>query len=195
VIVLTPAQVRELRARAHHLDPVVIIGQHGLTPSVLREIDVNLRAHELIKVRVVEGSREERDASLERICAALGAAPVQHIGKLLVIWRPKPQPETSPPASPVPSTSPASRRRRAAGSAPRTGAHTMAKSTPQARRPRSPLPRGDNRGQPRGRGDSRAAPRARGATSAAPRGTSSRLAPASGRTPSAQARRRRRGGA
>ena len=87
---ITPARRRELRAKAHHLHPVVSVGQHGLTPAVIREIDVNLRAHELIKVRLFSEVRDERRALLERICAALDAAPVQQIGKLIVLWRPAP---------------------------------------------------------------------------------------------------------
>ena len=59
---LTPARRRELRAAAHHLHPVVAIGQHGLTPAVLHEIDVALKAHELVKLRVSSGDRAERDA-------------------------------------------------------------------------------------------------------------------------------------
>ena len=91
MLTITSAERRALRGRAHHLHPVVAIGQHGLTPSVLREIDVNLRAHELIKVRAFSDIRGERDAMLGQICAKLGAAPVQHIGKLLIIYRPKPE--------------------------------------------------------------------------------------------------------
>ena len=108
---LSPSERRELRAKAHKLHPVVSVGQHGLTPAVLHEIDVNLKAHELIKVRVYDDDRDVREALLSRICAELDAAPVQHIGKLLVVWRPKP-PELE-----------------------------AAKSTPQVRRPRTPLPR------------------------------------------------------
>src|SRR5664279_451586 len=92
---ITPAERRELRAKAHHLHPVVTVGQHGLTPSVLHELDVNLLAHELIKVRVFSDARAERDQLFARICAELDAAPVQHIGKLLVLWRP------APPAEPA----------------------------------------------------------------------------------------------
>ena len=87
---LTSAQRRALRARAHALHPVVAVGHHGLTPAVLKEIDVALRAHELVKVRVFGDDRAARDALLEAICAAVGCAPVQHIGKLLVVWRPAP---------------------------------------------------------------------------------------------------------
>lgn len=104
---LSSAQVRELRARAHGLNPVVSISENGLTDAVLKEIDVCLKAHELIKVRVYGDSRDDRLAYLERICAELGAAPVQHIGKLLVVYRPGPEdatkaaaPRRSAPAGP-----------------------------------------------------------------------------------------------
>jgi RNA-binding protein len=88
---LLPTQRRQLRARAHPLHPVVAIGQHGLTASVLHEIDVALLAHELVKVRVLGDDRAEREALLTRICDDLQCAPVQHIGKLLVLWRPNPE--------------------------------------------------------------------------------------------------------
>ena len=78
------------------LHPVVAIGQHGLTPAVLHEIDVNLLAHELIKIRVFGDDRDEREALFARICGDLDAAPVQHLGKVLTIWRPAPPPEPEP---------------------------------------------------------------------------------------------------
>ena len=87
---LTPTERKTLRARAHHLDPVVMIGSGGLTEEVLREIDANLKSHELIKVRVLGDDREAREALAAQVCEATGAAPVQTIGKLLVIYRPKP---------------------------------------------------------------------------------------------------------
>lgn len=87
---LTPARRSELRAAAHGLNPVVSISQKGLSPSVLDEIERCLKAHELIKIRVFETDRDARDALLAEICTTLAAAPVQHIGKLLVIWRPGP---------------------------------------------------------------------------------------------------------
>ena len=95
---LAPAERRAFRAKAHSLHPVVAIGQHGLTPAVLHEIDVNLLAHELIKIRVHGDDRDEREALLERICSDLDAAPVQHLGKILTIWRPAPPPEPEPVA-------------------------------------------------------------------------------------------------
>src|SRR5438309_2806534 len=87
---LDAATRRALRARAHHLDPVVAIGQHGLTPSVIHEIDVALLAHELIKIRVFSDDRAARAALLDEVARTLDAAPVQQLGKLLVIWRPNP---------------------------------------------------------------------------------------------------------
>src|SRR4051794_4481390 len=78
------------RAEAHHLDPVVMIGNDGLTPSVKKEIDAALNAHGLIKIRVHGDDREAREAMYQALADDLGAAPIQHIGKLLVLWRPKP---------------------------------------------------------------------------------------------------------
>jgi len=86
---LTPAERSELRSQAHGLDPVVLIGEAGLTPSVMKEIDSSLNAHGLIKVRVFGDDREARTNIYETICAELDAAPIQHIGKLLVLYRPK----------------------------------------------------------------------------------------------------------
>ncbi|MHB8786884.1 MAG: ribosome assembly RNA-binding protein YhbY [Thauera sp.] len=84
---LTPAQRRDLRARAHHLNPVVTIAGNGLAPNVVAEIERSLQAHELIKVKVQGAEREQREALMEELCAALDAAPVQHIGNILVVWR------------------------------------------------------------------------------------------------------------
>jgi len=129
---LSPSERRALRAKAHRIQPVVSVGQHGLTAAVLHEIDVNLKAHELIKVRVF-ADRDARQAVLSRICAELDAAPVQHIGKLLVVWRPKP---------PEPLEA--------------------AKSSPQVRRPRTPLPRSPARPPAPPSGRTRRAPPAGG---------------------------------
>ncbi|MEW6373330.1 MAG: ribosome assembly RNA-binding protein YhbY [Pseudomonadota bacterium] len=86
---LTPAERSALRAEAHGLNPVVMIGEAGLTESVMKEIATSLDAHGLIKVRVFGDDREARIAIYEQICEELDAAPVQHIGKLLVLYRPK----------------------------------------------------------------------------------------------------------
>lgn len=86
---LTPAERSALRAEAHGLNPVVMIGEAGLTESVMKEIAASLDAHGLIKVRVFGDDREARVAMYEQISEELDAAPVQHIGKLLVLYRPK----------------------------------------------------------------------------------------------------------
>ncbi|MES2263139.1 MAG: YhbY family RNA-binding protein [Pseudomonadota bacterium] len=86
---LTPVERSALRAEAHALKPVVIIGEAGLTPAVVKEIDLGLDSHGLIKVRVFGDDRDARVAIYDTICADLNAAPVQHIGKLLVLYRPK----------------------------------------------------------------------------------------------------------
>lgn len=87
---LDTADRKALRARAHHLDPVIMIGEAGLTRAVLDETDRALRAHELIKVRVLGDDREQRQAMSTEICSALGCTAVQSIGKLLVLYRPRP---------------------------------------------------------------------------------------------------------
>lgn len=97
---LSSAQRSALRAQAHNLNPVVSIAENGLTEAVLKEIDVNLNAHELIKIRVYGDSRENRLAYLEEICVKLNAATVQHIGKLLVVYRPAPVAATASPKTP-----------------------------------------------------------------------------------------------
>lgn len=85
---LSADQCRHLRSLAHHLNPVVMIGSNGLTESVMREIAINLDAHELIKIRVLGDDREARVQFMEQICTELEACPVQHLGKLLLIFRP-----------------------------------------------------------------------------------------------------------
>jgi putative YhbY family RNA-binding protein len=89
---LSPSRRRELKARAHALDPVVRIGGAGLSPAVLAEIDRGLKSHELIKVRVNDADRPGREAILQEICRQTGAQPVQHIGKILVLFRENPEP-------------------------------------------------------------------------------------------------------
>jgi RNA-binding protein len=93
LLVLSPAERSALRARAHKLHPVVLLGEKGLTDASLLEIDHNLRAHELIKIRVAGVGWDQRDAILDEICDKLEAAQVQHIGKTLVIYRPRPAEE------------------------------------------------------------------------------------------------------
>ena len=92
-IELTPARRKELRAQAHHLDPVVMIGSDGLSATVRKELDLALTAHGLIKVRVFSDDRASRSDMLVTLANELNAAAIQHIGKLLVLWRPIPPKE------------------------------------------------------------------------------------------------------
>ena len=92
-IQLTPAQRKVHRAEAHHLDPVVMVGNDGLTPAVVKETDAALKAHGLIKIRVLGDDRVAREAMFNQLAEDLCAAPIQHIGKLLVLWRPVPEKE------------------------------------------------------------------------------------------------------
>ena len=95
-IQLTIAERKVHRAEAHHLDPVVMVGNDGLTPAVLKETDMALNAHGLIKVRVQGDDREAREAMYQQLADQLNAEPIQHIGKLLVLWRPKAKKEKAP---------------------------------------------------------------------------------------------------
>ncbi|MBN2692819.1 MAG: YhbY family RNA-binding protein [Burkholderiaceae bacterium] len=88
---LTPQLRSALRAQAHPLKPVVLIGEQGLNPANMAEIDLALKSHGLIKVRVFGDNAEARAIILQTICETLGAASVQTIGKLLVIYRPQPK--------------------------------------------------------------------------------------------------------
>ena len=92
--VLSSAQRSELRGRAHHLDPVVMIGDAGLSGTVMAEIERALNAHELIKIRVHGDDRAARLQMLTDICAQAACAPIQTIGKLLIVWRKAPDPIT-----------------------------------------------------------------------------------------------------
>jgi putative YhbY family RNA-binding protein len=94
---LSPAERRRLRAAAHHLQPVVSIAGNGLTPAVLKEIDISLKSHELIKVKLHGIERAERDQLLAQICTDQQCAAVQHIGNILILWRPKPEVADAPP--------------------------------------------------------------------------------------------------
>ena len=90
-IQLTPTERKAHRAEAHHLDPVVMIGGDGLTDAIRKEADLALNAHGLITIRVLGDDRAAREAIYQQLADELNAAPIQHIGKLLVLWRPKPK--------------------------------------------------------------------------------------------------------
>lgn len=86
-------QISFLRGLAHDLNPVVMIGNNGLTEQVLKEIDVSLKSHELIKIKVFGDDREARVAMLQEICEKTNAIAVHHIGKQLIIYRRAEQPK------------------------------------------------------------------------------------------------------
>jgi RNA-binding protein len=87
IMQLTTKQIAHLRGLAHSLNPVVMIGNQGLTENVIKEIEVSLNAHELIKVQVAGDDRAARKAIFAEICDKTGAIAVHHIGKQLVFFR------------------------------------------------------------------------------------------------------------
>ena len=107
-LALTSAQRQALKARAHVLRPVVLLGAAGLTEMVVREIDRALAAHQLIKIKVPGDDRAERTQIAAEIAEKLSAANVQSIGKTIVLFRPQPESEekqerdglSKPPAQP-----------------------------------------------------------------------------------------------
>ncbi|WP_431290093.1 YhbY family RNA-binding protein [Burkholderia cepacia] len=138
---LSPAERSALRSQAHALKPVVLIGAEGLTDAVLKEIKVHLDAHQLIKIRVFGDERDERIAIYDEICDRLSAAPIQHIGKLLVIWKPEaavaaPAPARGRRAGTLPSAAEAVDDKK--GRAPRTV--KVVKVSPNASPVRRPRP-------------------------------------------------------
>ena len=101
-IQLTPAERKVHRAAAHHLDPVVMIGNDGLSAAVTKEAEFALNAHGLIKIRVLGDDRNQRELMFQTLADQLNAAPIQHIGKLLVLWRPQPEKEKKPDLDKMP---------------------------------------------------------------------------------------------
>jgi RNA-binding protein len=92
---LTSRERAHLKARAHALEPKVQVGNDGLTDAVVKEIDRALAAHELIKVKIL-ADRDARDEIAEAVCTRTGAALVQQVGKVVVLWRPKPDDPSLP---------------------------------------------------------------------------------------------------
>ena len=150
---MSPAQRRELKARAHQLHPLVLIGGDGLTQAVVDEIDRALAVHELIKVRAALSGREGRELLMAGICERARAQPVQTIGKMLVIFRRKPFVAPAPPREQRP---PPVRRKRLAGpkkGISRGGVRKPGKSprsTKLVRRPRRALTYRSGRGRSAG---------------------------------------------
>ena len=126
-LALTPVERKALKAKAHHLKPVVMIGEAGLTPAVLAEIAVALRAHHLVKIRVLGDDRSERAQLMDSICASLGSAPVQSIGKLLIVYRPAEDDDSSGAGA-------AGKRKRRGPHRPKKALGAKAESPPKPRR-------------------------------------------------------------
>ena len=105
-LLLSPRERQLLKARAHVLRPVVLLGAAGLTDKVMHEIDRALAAHELIKIRVPADDREVRAQIFDEVAEKLDAAKIQSIGKTIVLFRPAPESGEKPSntwlASPVP---------------------------------------------------------------------------------------------
>jgi len=135
---LSAAEKKALKARAHNLNPILQLGEKGLTDAVVAEIDRALAAHELIKVRAAPLNRDEREVALASICERTNAHPVQHIGKMLIVYRQKPPaeaPKTPRTRRPRGAKSGWSERKEARKPAPRR--KSAGQKRPQRRRPRA----------------------------------------------------------
>lgn len=95
---LTIQQIKHLKALAHHRKPVVTVGAAGVTEPVLAEVRIALKAHELVKIKLPAVERGARDAMLAQICRDTEAEPVQHIGRMGVIYRRAEKPKIQLPA-------------------------------------------------------------------------------------------------
>lgn len=168
---LSPARRSALRALAHALKPVVIIGDAGLTDAVVAEVERALRAHELVKVKAAGGDREQRSQWMVALCERTFAYPVQEIGKMLVLWREAPKKEAAEPAAkprkpavkakpvarsrkatPPPEPAPRTRRTAARPASESRSRRTVARAEPAPRGGRTPpSPAETRRRRPRGR--------------------------------------------
>lgn len=90
-VTLSSRERAQLKARAHALDPVVRIGHAGVTREVAAEVDRALTAHELIKVSIAVEDRDDRRALGEALADRVGGTPVHRVGKVLILWRPRPE--------------------------------------------------------------------------------------------------------
>jgi len=86
---LTSKQRKSLKAEAHHLNPVIRVGQNGISEGVILETNIALNTHELIKVQIQQGDRDERSKDANLLAEKTGAALVHQIGKTVILYRPK----------------------------------------------------------------------------------------------------------
>lgn len=84
---ITKTQQKFLRSKAHHLKPIIWIGQNGLTESVTAELETALDHHELIKIKLRVGDRELRNKMVDDICQMLHCIKIQGIGSMVSIYR------------------------------------------------------------------------------------------------------------
>lgn len=133
---LSVVERKQLRARAHSLNPILQLGEKGLTDAVIAEIERALVAHELIKIRAAPLNRDEREVALASICERTNAQAVQHIGKMLVVYRQKPLPEPKPGPRRRTQSSGWSERKEARGK-PMRRRKSAGAQPPQRRRPRA----------------------------------------------------------
>jgi len=134
---MTALQKKALKARAHSLHPILQLGEKGLTDAVVAEIERALGAHELVKIRAAPFNREERDVALASICERTGAQAVQHIGKMLVVYRRKPPLETRPAPRRRTQSSSGWDERKDARKKPARRRKSKGQQRPQRRRPRA----------------------------------------------------------
>lgn len=87
---------QSLRAKAHHLKPVVLLGAKGLTDAVVVETDIALQAHELIKVKINGAEKADRIVIAESLCEQLKADLVQLIGNTAILYREKEDKDCTP---------------------------------------------------------------------------------------------------
>jgi RNA-binding protein len=132
---ISSSERRALRARAHPLKPVVLLGQQGLTPAVFAAIDEALTAHELIKVRLRGIERESREAAITEIASRTAAEVINLIGHILTLHRANPEPVAVP--------APAQRKKKT-GAGSRSGGRANASRSPYEVRESRPLARRRN---------------------------------------------------
>jgi len=88
---LTSRERARLKAKAHHLKPIVRVGLAGLSDAFVAEVDRALGDHELVKVQIDRNDRAARQAAADELCARTASASVQRVGKILILWRPRPE--------------------------------------------------------------------------------------------------------
>jgi len=84
---ISPSQRRYLRSLAHDLHPVILLGAKGATAAVVKELDLALSHHELVKVKLSGGDKDEREAQIDTLVNGTGAESVQQIGHIVVLFR------------------------------------------------------------------------------------------------------------